>query len=281
MIAIKRCYKTSHKPDVEDYLMKKLSFLCIVSLFSGITLMLSGPVSTVSANLDDGLVAHYPFEGSDNSLEDASGTGNNGALGSAQRVDNGKFGKAIRFANNTDSASAPGSESLTFEGDVTVSAWIHPEALSTGDTWPEFENRVIFTDQLNLDVLHAKGRFEIKNPDGPPWVGTPAAGGDLAVGEWHHILGTYDVNAQLASHYVNGELVGTAAPPAIQVVQSNLRFGHMGIQCMVGSLDDVRLYERAFSEDDVRELFQFSPTVSVSPNGSLVTTWANIKSDRK
>ena len=259
--------------------MKTHSFLYIVSLFAGLALMLSGPVSTTFAALDDGLVAHYPFEGSDNTLADASGMGNNGDLGSAQRVDNGKFGKAIRFANNTDSASAPGSESLTFEGDVTVAAWIHPEALSTGDAWPEFENRVIFTDQLNLDVLHAKGRFEIKNPDAPPWVGTPAAGADLAVGEWHHILGTYDANAQLASHYVNGELVGTAAPPAIQVVQSNLRFGHMGIQCMVGSLDDVRLYERAFSEDDVTALFQLDPSVSVSPNGSLVTTWGNIKSD--
>ena len=261
--------------------MKIQSFLGIVSLIAGVALILSGTVSTASANLEEGLVAHYPFEGSDNALEDASGMGNNGDIGSAQRVDDGKFGKAIRFANNTDNASVPGSESLTFEGDVTVAAWIHPEALSIGDAWPEFENRVIFTDQLNLDVLHAKGRFEIKNPDDPPWVGTPAAGADLATGEWHHILGTYDVNAQLASHYINGELIGTAAPPAIQVAQSALRFGHMGIQCMVGSLDDVRLYERAFSEDDVQELFQFSPTVSVSPEGSLVTTWAKIKSDRK
>ena len=241
--------------------------------------MLSVPVSNVSAQLDDGLVAHYPFEGSGNALEDASGTGNNGDVGSAQRVDNGKFGKAIRFANNTDNAVVPGSESLTFEGDVTVAAWIHPDALSTGDTWPEFENRVIYTDQLNLDVLHAKGRFEIKNPNA--WIGTPVAGGELGLGEWHHILGTYDANAQLASHYVNGELIGTAAPPAIQEAQSNLRFGHMGIQCMVGSLDDVRLYERAFSEDDVQALFQFNPMVSVSPNGSLVTTWAIIKANRK
>lgn len=256
--------------------MKKHLLNCTVSLFAGLGLMLSGTVSTTSAALDDGLVAHYPFEGSDNTLADASGTGNNGDLGSAQRVDNGKFGKAIRFANNTDSASVDGSDSLTFEGNLTVAAWIHPEALSTGDTWPEFENRVIYSDQLNLDVLHAKGRFEIKNPNA--WIGTPAAGGDLAVGEWHHILGTYDANAQLASHYVNGELVGTAAPPAIQVAQSNLRFGHMGIQCMVGSLDEVRLYERAFSEDDVRALFQLDPSVSVSPYGSLVTTWANIKS---
>ncbi len=259
--------------------MKNQLLVGIVSLFAGLALILSGPVSTASAQLDDGLVAHYPFEGSDNTLEDASGTGNNGDLGSAQRVDDGRFGKAIRFANNTDSASAPGSESLTFEGDVTVAAWIHPEALSTGDAWPEFENRVIYSDQLNLDILHAKGRFEVKNPDA--WIGTPAAGGELATGEWHHILGTYDANAQLSSHYVNGELIGTAAPPAIQVAQSAIRFGHMGIQCMVGSLDDVRLYERAFNEDDVQALFQLDPTVSVSPNGSLVTTWGNIKSDQK
>ena len=78
---------------MEDDSMKKQLFFGIVSLFAGLALILTGAVSTASAELDDGLVAHYPFEGSDNTLEDAIGMGNNGDIGSAQRADDGKFGK--------------------------------------------------------------------------------------------------------------------------------------------------------------------------------------------
>lgn len=83
----------------------------------------------------------------------------------------------------------------------------------------------------------------------------------------------------MISHYVNGNLDGTAQPEGVAVEQSPIRFGHMGIQCMVGSLDDVRFYGRAFSAEDVMTLLEY-PT-SVSPEGSLVVTWGSLKSARE
>ena len=254
--------------------------LMVLSFVSGLILSLCASVSLVSAALDDGLISHYEFEGDGNVLEDSGGD-NDGDIGSAVREDDGRFGKAIRFTDNTGSASVPGSKSLTFTGSFTVGAWIRPDGLGTGGEWPQFENRLIFSDQFNLDVLQAKGRFEVHNSvEPPPWVGTDwNAGEELALGEWHHVLGTYNADETLASHYVNGTLNGTAQPEGVAVIQSAIRFGHMGIQGMVGSLDDVRLYGRAFSAEDVLMLLEY-PT-SVSPIDSLVVTWGSLKNSRE
>ena len=250
-----------------------LSFVSILALFLCVS------VSPVSAALDDGLISHYEFEGDGNVLEDSAGD-NAGDLGSAVREDDGRFGKAIRFTENTNSASVPGSESLTFTGSFTIAAWIRPDVLGMGGEWPQFENRLIFSNQFNLDVLHGRGRFEVRNTsDAPPWVGTAWKEEPLALGEWHLTVGTYNADENMISHYVNGSLDGTAEPEGVAVEQSPIRFGHMGIQCMVGSLDDVRFYGRAFSAEDVMKLYEY-PT-SVSPDGSLVVTWGSLKNGRK
>ena len=253
--------------------------LIVLSFVSPVIMSLCASVSLVSAALDDGLISHYEFEGDGNVLEDSVGN-NDGDIGSAVREDDGRFGKAIRFTDNTGKASVPGSESLTFTGSFTVTAWIRPDELGMGGEWPQFENRLIFSDQFNLDVLHGRGRFEVHNSvEPPPWVGTPWKDEPLALGDWHHVLGTYNADENMISHYVNGTLDGTAQPEGVAVAQSPIRFGHMGIQGMVGSLDDVRFYGRAYSAEDVLMLVEY-PT-SVSPKGSLVVTWGSLKNSRE
>lgn len=251
----------------------------VLSFVSTLFVFLCVSVAPVSATLHDGLISHYEFEADGDVLEDSAGD-NDGNLGSAVREDDGRFGKAIRFTDNTGNASVPGSESLTFTGSFAITAWIRPDELGMGGEWPQFENRLIFSNQFNLDVLHGRGRFEVKNTsDAPPWVGTPWKDEPLALGEWHLIVGTYNADENMISHYVNGNLDGTAQPEGVAVEQSPIRFGHMGIQCMVGSLDDVRFYGRAFSAEDVMTLLEY-PT-SVSPEGSLVVTWASLKDARE
>ena len=105
--------------------------LMVLSFVSGLILSLCASVSLVSAALDDGPISHYEFEGDGNVLEDSGGD-NDGDIGSAVREDDGRFGKAIRFTDNTGRASVPGSESLTFTGSFTVGAWIRPDELGTG-----------------------------------------------------------------------------------------------------------------------------------------------------
>lgn len=155
----------------------------VLSFVSTLFVFLCVSIAPVSAALHEGLISHYEFEGDGDVLEDSVGD-NDGNLGSAVREDDGRFGKAIRFTDNTGNASVPGSESLTFTGSFAITAWIRPDELGMGGEWPQFENRLIFSNQFNLDVLHGRGRFEVKNTsDAPPWVGTPWKDEPLALGE--------------------------------------------------------------------------------------------------
>ena len=67
--------------------------------------------------LEEGLVGYYPFEGSGDVIEDASGENNHGEMLTAPREADGKFGKAIRFDGNRDGAAVDNAGSLRIDDD--------------------------------------------------------------------------------------------------------------------------------------------------------------------
>ena len=213
------------------------------------------------ADLNDGLIAYYPFEGSGPVLEDASGNGNDGRLLSAERAE-GKFGGGIRFPATTSHAFVRLSRSLTIRSDLTVSAWIRPESLNLHG-----ENRLIFTDQFNLDLLRGRGRLDLLS--GGKWHGTSRETEPLKLGVWHHVVGSFTTDGKIGALYINGALVDAVKTPgALDVIASPLRLGYTGLNAMVGSLDEVRIYNRALTPDQVQTLYRFEP--SVAPRASAM-----------
>ncbi|MEU1304162.1 LamG domain-containing protein [Streptomyces shenzhenensis] len=86
-------------------------------------------------------------------------------------------------------------------------------------------------------------------------------------GEWNHVVGVYDNDAGQLKLYVNGVLEATApfTTPWLAVGQVTLggtgkADGSLGNR-LKGSLDNVRLYDRAISDDEVRQLFTQNPVV--------------------
>ncbi len=167
------------------------------------------------AEPNDGLIAYYPFEGSGRVFEDASGNGHDGLLLSAERAE-GRFGTGIRFSSTTSHAFVRLSEDLTIKGDLTVSAWIRPESLDHHG-----ENRLIFTDQFNLDLLHGRGRLDLFS--GGRWHGTLTGTEPLKLGVWHHVVGTFTTDGNTGAFYVDGTLVDTVKTPGpLDVIASSL-----------------------------------------------------------
>ena len=167
------------------------------------------------AEPNDGLIAYYPFEGSGRVFEDASGNGHDGLLLSAERAE-GRFGGGIRFPSTTSHAFVRLSEDLTIKGDLTVSAWIRPESLDHHG-----ENRLIFTDQFNLDLLHGRGRLDLFS--GGRWHGTLTRTEPLKLGVWHHIVGTFTTDGNTGAFYVDGTLVNTVKTPGpLDIIASSL-----------------------------------------------------------
>ena len=104
-----------------------------------------------------------------------------------------------------------------------------------------------------------------------------SVGGLVEANEWTHILGTYDGNKILI--YVNGDvkLDMDANTAPIPVITDTLTIGGTAESrdWMNGMIDEVRLYNRAFTEADVRNIMD-SPT-AVKSVGSIAVTWGAIK----
>ncbi|MGI5397100.1 LamG-like jellyroll fold domain-containing protein [Streptomyces sp. CA-251251] len=85
-------------------------------------------------------------------------------------------------------------------------------------------------------------------------------------GEWNHVVGVYDLDAAQIRLYVNGTLAASEAftTPWLAVGEVSLGGTHHGgklISPLQGAMDDVRLYDRAVSDDEVRQLFRQHPVV--------------------
>lgn len=107
--------------------MKNLfaAFMLVVSMFIA--------TGTVLADLNNGLVAHYPFDGDAN---DESGNGNHGTLTNMDPATiwvAGKIGQAIDFDGKDDIVLVDNDPSLEPSTELTLSAWIRTPTGAWGD----------------------------------------------------------------------------------------------------------------------------------------------------
>ncbi|MGW0825057.1 LamG-like jellyroll fold domain-containing protein [Streptomyces sp. NPDC002845] len=92
--------------------------------------------------------------------------------------------------------------------------------------------------------------------------GCPTAG----LGEWNHAVGVYDSDAAQIRLYVNGKLVDTKPFTSRWLATGPVTLGAATastgeISRLRGNLDDVRLYDRTISDDEVQQLFRQRPVV--------------------
>ncbi|MFI7502821.1 LamG-like jellyroll fold domain-containing protein [Streptomyces sp. NPDC049687] len=89
--------------------------------------------------------------------------------------------------------------------------------------------------------------------------GTTAHGG-----EWTHLVGVQDTVTDTLSLYVNGTLAGSTALPSTWYAGGALQIGASAFESkptsfFPGQIDDVRLFDRPVSADEVRQLFRQRP----------------------
>jgi len=123
--------------------------------------------------------------------------------------------------------------------------------------------------QSNAVVMQKSGytagyRIMIKN-NGTVHVGIGETGGgytssnnSLSLNKWHHIFSTYDgTNIRI---YINGQLDKTQpySNPLVNTT-SLLYFGSTEYPPIDGYVDEVRIYNRALSPTEVKQLFEFAP----------------------
>ena len=214
--------------------------------------------TVVTNPLPSGLAAGWSFnEASGTSATDSSGNGNIATLVNGVARTTGNYGGGLTFDGVNDYLTIPNSPSLNIAGSgLTLSMWIRPQALSGGDSvvLGKFWNATTMTSPYYQYGLELAGgtvpTFYVGTTSG---VLSASMGSALALGQWSHLAVVFD--GSQVRYYLNGLLVTTASLPATITARGNpfqLGADNLPSQFFKGSLDEVRIYNRALTAQDVQ-----------------------------
>ncbi len=232
-----------------------------------------------SRDLSRGLVGHWTFDdGMGERALDVSGRGHHGTvLGGARWVE-GQMGGALAFDGRDDYVSIPHESAFDITGSITVSAWIRVESFTKA--WQS-----IVTKGDRAWRLHRAS--ETRNVG---WACSDLSRqqvGDLygkkpvADGRWHHVAGVLD--GTRSSIFVDGVLDATvSSSPKISVNDHAVLIGanaQVGGRLFHGRIDDVRIYDRALSSEELRALAAGGGGVTVQPPAREVASPKTVETD--
>ncbi len=250
--------------------------ICLITF-----VFVSGLTLTVPAHAE--LVAWWRLdEGSGMMAFDSSGNGNDARFeGSPAWVEDGKFGKALKFDGSSDYLAAPDSESLDINADqLSIAAWIN------GEDWPAANHivrKVADTGTGSIYIIRVQPdtvRVYLNTSAGETIVqGTTV----LTTNEWYHVALIYDGTE--ARIYVNGQLdISMNVSGEVSESNNELRIGRgEPAGYFIGMIDDVRLYNHALTESELLSAMEGSGAeypFACGPNpanGALhPVTWVNL-----
>lgn len=222
-------------------------------------------------------------EGQGGTAVDWSGHGHHGALmGEPQWVE-GLDGGALdlEYGNTNEGVSAA---AFDVDGALTLAAWVKPESFSQND------GRIITKASGTGENDHwwmlstvASGsdyvlRFRLKTDDGQDTTTLVASSGALTVDEWAHTAATWDGAAMVI--HKDGLEVGrgakggttVAANPALAIGIGNHFSGTTGTRPFDGVIDDVRVYNKALTTEELADAMRGNPLVAWDPQPANNTT---------
>ena len=232
--------------------------------------------SNVKAS-DQGLVAHYTFDGD---LKDATGS-NNGQKGSGSiTFVDGKIGKGAKFDGESH-FEVENSDSLQFTSAFSFSVWLYRESpLDQGVMMP-----ILCKGGLHDDLFESSYRFLLGDgadnaeicliDEDQSRISEYSSDATVPTQNWTHLVVTYD--GTRATFYKNGTKCITDTITAeienIYPSDHSLYIGKDSVYEVYyhGIMDDLRIYDRALSEGEVKNLTRSAPTTpSAVPTGPTV-----------
>ncbi len=218
-------------------------------------------------DLNRGLQAYYPFNGNAN---DESGNKNHPVKNNAS-ITSDRFGNpnsAYHFNGVYQFIQIPNKPSLNFGAEITLSVWVRPTGFyydichasqiisKGGGNYNPGNYALRFDDALYTNGMGCSGSLcdtLHQNFRGTGTVLEPYPGEFISKNKWYNVLYTNDgKNAKL---YVDCELKYSVIFPETFTNDEDLFFGKSDDQFfpfwMNGDLDDVRIYNRALTDDEI------------------------------
>ncbi|KJU85026.1 conserved hypothetical protein, secreted, partial [Candidatus Magnetobacterium bavaricum] len=251
-------------------------------------------IGVAQASLTDGLVAYYPFNGNAN---DESGNGNSGSVyGATLTTDRfGNANKAYVFNGTTDYIGIANGPSFIMSSAITLTAWVKYQAEGTiithGGQCPDgaspfkgyqFILRATKTGNIDMTAIGGSGNFTdpmnqitsdniIFNDGYYHLVVVTFNSGNMAV----YIDGKKDTAKTI--YYDSGSGYRQTVPSTLfttlavstDVVTVGTGYAYCDYvfhmeEFFKGSLDDIRIYNRALSDTDVQQLYNEGSTYTLT-----------------
>ena len=239
-----------------------------------VTLNKSGDASLsgIVDGVNNGMVGWWHLdEGTGTATDDSSGSGKNGTLkngtGSCGSVacpswTDGKFSKALNFDGVGDYVQLGFYQTKAqIQNGVTWSAWVNTAA-TTGTVITQTTDGAGSLERAGgLVVRSNKAVFVIYN--GTTYL-QPTSTTSVNDGKWHLITGTYD-SSNYMRIYVDGVLEDTQYAATVEGDGNsvNLRIGYGDLvdppvnkKFFNGTIDDVRIYNRTLSANEISSLYK-------------------------
>jgi hypothetical protein len=220
------------------------------------------------AQVTNGLIAYYPFNGNAN---DVSGNNNNGTVNGATLTTDrfGKANKAYLFDGNSAYIYVPNSPSLQSPGStntITQAAWVYLNGMSNigspdGPITMKSDTRDNgFMYRMTIGGSNTLVASYID------WYHPAAASYTFNLHTWYFLVTTYD--GSVGKCYINGTLIGSTTLD-LTIPTDNLPL-IMGMdspgayEYFNGVIDDLRIYNRALTEAEIDTLVNDFPTAGIS-----------------
>jgi len=224
------------------------------------------------------VVAAWVFD-KDEDASDITGNGHDGEIDGNVDWVAGKFGSAVRL-DGSSAVIIDHEDDLSLET-FTLVSWVKLENAPTDwwtiiakDGWPDRNYGIFLANETGL--VHSSFASGAAPDNNAVNAVTPVLADD-----WYHVAATYDMS--VSRLYINGVLdieAPFSATPNITDVPVIIGRTPTDTYKYEGMIDEVAIFNKALSEDDINEIMNSGLRITVATVDSkdkLAATWGDIK----
>jgi len=265
----------------------ELTIVAVVALLIGGVL-----VTSSHARVDMGSVVGLWLldgDGDGDVALDSSENGHDGTITGGPNPTDGKFGDALEFDGANDFIDCGNDEALNLDT-FTVMFWAN---MPSTQGWNHMVSRGSHVaagtpGSVNWGVMvyDAAEMFLYEVFEDTEWSGIST---NISLGDWHHVVATYDGDQDRMEFFIDGVSKGSAAAATVELDASrHFRIGGISTSGLLpenyfrGSIDEVAYFDEVVSLEDIQNimnngLIDVLNITAVSPGGKAAITWAELK----
>lgn len=225
------------------------------------------PQPTPVPKPDSSLIAYYTFTGNavDSSVYRHDGVVSNAVL-TTDRF--GAADRAYAFNGTNSHIRLPGAELFDQNGSISIIAWVNPQLICgpgagcyivwRGDGQSAHDPYALYFNNNSVGIRKDVGTGTTVNQAMAPVDNT-------YLNKWTHFAGTYDSATNTGRVYINGLLAkeevftGSAVSYVTTGFLTNIGMATIGVNndpigAFKGSIDEVRIYKKVLTADDILNL---------------------------